>query len=253
MSTYWEIIRRNQWICLYQFTINSYVNDILTSLFGFCCFFGTIKFLKLCRFNQQICLFIQTLKYAGKALISFSMMFSIIFMSFLCLFYLLFTSKISSCSTLLGTAQMLFEMTCMKFDVHDLSGAAAFLGPFSFSLFIILVVFICMNMFISIINDSFRRARENLHDNQEIFSFMMKKFQRWIGIQSNLNQIKIISLIILGWKKATEEELQEERDVIMRSQYFDPIERFPEKIDQLLDALNRVCRTFIMSYSIYFC
>ncbi len=47
--------------------------------------------------------------------------------------------------------------------------------------------------------------------------------------------------------------MYEERDALMRSEYFDPIERFPDKIDQLLDALNRVCRTlfipslFIMS------
>ncbi len=53
--------------------------------------------------------------------------------------------------------------------------------------------------------------------------------------------MEIISLIILGWKKATEEEIQEQQDARMRSQYFDPIERFPERIDQLLDALNRVC------------
>jgi hypothetical protein len=26
----------------------------------------------------------------------------------------------------------------------------------------------------------------------------------------------------------------------MRSEYFDPIERFPDRIDQLLNALNRV-------------
>jgi hypothetical protein len=49
-------------------------------------------------------------------------------------------------------------------------------------------------------------------------------------------------------KKATEEEIQEERDAVMRSQYFDPIERFPEKIDQLLDAINRVCLNFIILY-----
>lgn len=30
------------------------------------------------------------------------------------------------------------------------------------------------------------------------------------------------------------------RDAQMRSQYIDPIEDFPNKIDQLLDALNRV-------------
>jgi Polycystin cation channel len=166
----------------------SYINNILTFLYGFCCFFGTIKFLYLCRFNQRLDLFIQTLQYAGKELISFGFMFSIVFMSFVSLFYLLFNSNIWSCSTLLQTSQMLFEMILMKFDASDLIDAAPFLGPFSFSLFILLVVFVCMSMFISIINNSFRRARENLNDNdQEIFSFMMKKFQRWTGIRIKFN------------------------------------------------------------------
>jgi hypothetical protein len=62
------------------------------------------------------------------------MMFSIVFISFLSLFYLLFVSSISSCSSLLGTAQILFEMTLMKFDASELSGAAAFFGPFFFSI-----------------------------------------------------------------------------------------------------------------------
>ncbi|CAF3539884.1 unnamed protein product [Adineta steineri] len=52
---------------------------------------------------------------------------------------------------------------------------------------------------------------------------MFETFQRWIG-----------------WKKVTEVEIQEQRDIRMRSQYFDPIERFPDRIDQLLDALNRI-------------
>jgi hypothetical protein len=47
---------------------------------------------------------------------------------------------------------------------------------------------------------------------------------------------------ILGLKKATEEEIFEERDFRMRSQYFDPIEHFPDRIDQLLESLNRVCQ-----------
>ncbi len=170
----------------------SYVNDILTFLFAFCCFFGTIKFLRLCRFSQRLNLFIQTLEYAGKELISFAMMFSIVYMSFVCLFYLLFVSKLGSCSSLLGTSQMVFEMASMKFDTHELSGAAAFLGPFCFSLFIILVVFVCMSMFISIINQNFRRARKNVNDknNQEIFSFMLNKFQRWTGIRLKFNHRK---------------------------------------------------------------
>jgi hypothetical protein len=54
-------------------------------------------------------------------------------------------------------------------------------------------------------------------------------------------------------KKRSEIEIHEERDALMRSEYYDPIERFPEKMDKLLDALNRVCFTFIISpmFTIY--
>ncbi|CAF1407052.1 unnamed protein product [Adineta steineri] len=52
---------------------------------------------------------------------------------------------------------------------------------------------------------------------------MVKKFLRWTGL-TRLNQ----------------EEIQEERDCRMRSQYFDPIENFPDRIDQLLEALNKI-------------
>ena len=222
---------------------SSYLNNILTFLFSFSSFFGTIKFVRLCRFNSRLLLFIQTLQYVGKELLSFSMMFSILFFSFICLFYLLFISTISSCSTLLSTAQMLFEMTLLKFNATELTSAAAFLGPFCFSLFIFLIVFICMSMFIAIINDSFRRARNDLQDDQQIFSFMFNKFQRWTGMINHLLIKKFIR--ILGWKKASEEEIHEEYDALMRSEYFDPIECFSHRIDQLLDGLNRVKLTFI--------
>jgi hypothetical protein len=119
---------------------------------------------------------------------------------------------------------MLFEMTLLKFDSSQLTGAALFLGPFCFSLFIIFVVFICMSMFLSIIHDSFRLARRNGTDDQELFSLMLKKFLRWTGL-----------------KKPTVLEIQEERDKRMRSQYLDPTDALPLKIDQLFEAINRVC------------
>jgi hypothetical protein len=37
-----------------------------------------------------------------------------------------------------------------------------------------------------------------------------------------------------------------ERDEEMRVKYHDPIEQFPNKIDQLFDALDRVCTSFIL-------
>jgi len=213
--------------------LSTYINEFLTFLYGFCCFFGTIRIIRLCRFNQRICLFIQTLKSAGKELISFAMMFSIIYIAFLCLFYLLFISKLSTCSSLFQTAEMIFEMISLRFNTNELTRAASFLGPFCFSLFIFIVVFICLSMFLSIINQNFRQAKKNINktNDQQIYSFIFDRFLRWTGL-----------------KKPSEEEIHEERDALMRTEYFDPIERFPEKIDQLLDAINRVCvLLFILS------
>ena len=208
-----------------------YLNDISIYLFSFCCFFGTIKFVRLLRFNRRLFYFIQTLQHSQKDLISFSMMFSIVFISFVSLFYLLFHSQLLTCSSVTETTQMLFEMTLMKFDANQLRQAAPVLGPLSFSLFIFIVVFICMSMFLTIINDSFRSVRDNQKDktktDDQIFGFMWMKFQRWTRLERRDEIDRFI-----------------ERDEQMRSKYVDPIENFPEKMDQLLGALNKVGLVF---------
>jgi polycystin 1L2 len=163
----------------------AYVNDAFTVFLGLCCFFGSMKFLRLCRFNQRLSLLINTLRHAAKDLLCFMLMFSFIFMAFLVLFHLLFASKIWACSSLLQTSQILIEMILLKFDVTELREADAVLGPLCFSLFILFVVFICMDMFISIINGSFRTVRHNLqlslNEDHHMFAFMLNKFLRWTG------------------------------------------------------------------------
>jgi hypothetical protein len=206
-----------------------YVNDLLTYLYGFCCFFGTIKFYRLCRLNHRLSLFGQTLKNVGKELISFTLMFLMIFIAFSCLFYFLFISQIWSCSSLLKTSIMLFEMTLFKFNVEQLIQSEPILGPFCLSLFVVLVVLIFMNVFLSIINESFHRARQMKSNDEEMLSYMLKKFLRWTGL-----------------KKSNELERAEEQDIQMRSKYFGLIEYFPDKVDQLFETLNRVCFCFIL-------
>jgi polycystin 1L2 len=165
--------------------LSAYVNNVFTYLLGFCCFFGSVKLLRLCRFNRRIVMFTETLRNARKDLISFIIMFSSIFIAFLTLFYLLFISQILSCSTVLKTAEMLFQMMSMKYPVNQLQEADAFLGPFCFTLYIFIVVFICMSMFITIIRDNFRIIRKNfnfnLNEDYEVLRFMFRKFKRCIG------------------------------------------------------------------------
>jgi hypothetical protein len=108
-------------------------------------------------------------------------MFSIIFMAFVCLFYLLFVSKISASADLLGTVEMLFQMTVLKYSTSQFYVADATLGPLCFSLFIFIVVFICLSMFLSILNDNFRRERKKRQETEEILLSVVKRFLRWTG------------------------------------------------------------------------
>ena len=47
--------------------------------------------------------------------------------------------------------------------------------------------------------------------------------------------------------KPSELEVLEEQNEEMHKKYYDPIERFPDKMDQLLDALNRVRNLILLS------
>jgi hypothetical protein len=160
----------------------TYINDAMFFLLAFSTFFATIRTLRLCQFHSRLALFITTIGHAAKSLISFMLMFGVIFMAFLCLFYFLFQTELVTCSTLLRTAGALFEMSLLKFDAQQLKEAASFLGPFCFSLFILVVVFVCLSMFLSIITESFRYVRENTNtENDKVFSVMWRKLIGCIG------------------------------------------------------------------------
>lgn len=180
-----DLFRKHKGYVYINLQLATYVHDVYTFLLGFCCFFGTIKLLRFCRYHQRLSIFVDTIRYAWKDLLAFTLTFSIVFMAFLVLFYLLFASKIWACSSLLQTAAMLFEMILFKFDATELHGANRYLGPICFFLFIFFVVFIGITMFTSIISDSLRKVRKmtrtTYNEDHDRFAFIWDTFLRWTG------------------------------------------------------------------------
>lgn len=226
-----------------NFQLIAYINDIFSFLMGFCCFFGTLKLLRLCRYNRRLALLSNTLKLASRELFSFSLMFSTVFIAFLILFYLQFNSLIWECSSLLHTAQMLFEMLLLKFDATEISNAASFLGPFYFTLFILFVVFVCINMFVSIINDNFRVVRDDVrkvdHDDQDIFIKFLKKLQRWCGKNFKVYYVEnfVCFFFFIGDDNTVHVLTISEKK---RAEVTTPIESLSKKLDELTIYVNRV-------------
>ncbi|CAF0824425.1 unnamed protein product [Adineta ricciae] len=210
-----------------NFQLLAYINDIFSFLLGFCCFFGMLRLLRLCRYNERLNLLSNTLKRASQELISFSMMFSVIFMAFLTLYYLQFTAYIWECSTLLHTAQMLFEMLLLKFDATGIKNAAPVLGPLYFALFILFVVFVCINMFVSIINDNFRSVQADVYkthsDYMGVFSSLRKKIRHLCGLPAT----NVVSV-------------DEQPKIVTVSETADPLKRLSSRLDRLSTLLNRI-------------
>jgi polycystin 1L2 len=163
-----------------------YFDNILMYLLGFCCYFSTLRYLYLFRFNSRLSQFGKTLEYVQQDLFYFASTFSIIYISFISLFYLLFNAKIPSCSDIYHTSEMLLEMLLLGFDSQDLYEADTVLGPLAFALFIFIVVFICCTMVISIINNGFRDIGRNnksvTNQDQNVLLFVFLQIKRALGL-----------------------------------------------------------------------
>jgi hypothetical protein len=154
----------------------AYMTDVLSILLGISAYFGTIRCLRFCRYHSRLSLFTNTLVRASRALVSFGVMFSVIFVAFLMLFYLLFASSLSTCTSLLHTAATLFEMTLWKINAQELLHVNGWLGPLASVLFVLVVMFVCMSMFVSIIADAFRSTRQQ--QNNELDGVFRLIWQR---------------------------------------------------------------------------
>jgi len=87
-------------------------------MLGLLVFWSTMKFIKLLRFNKVMSLLGSTLKYASSSLLSFSIMFLILFFAFVQFFYLTYNALFRTFSTLVLTTEECLQMLVGKFDFN---------------------------------------------------------------------------------------------------------------------------------------
>ena len=152
----------------------SYCNDLLQVFLGFCAAFGTIRFIKLLRFNKKIIVFMQAFSRSIKDLLSFGLLFLILWFSFVQAMYLIFNEKSSQFATLVTSMETLFQLILGKFDVLPIIKANALFGSIFYILYNVLVVFMLINMFLSILTDHYNEARMSTDldkEDPELFNY----------------------------------------------------------------------------------
>lgn len=101
-----------------NFQMMAYWNEMLLYMVGLIVFWSSIKFIKLLRFNKVMSLLGSTLKYASDSLLSFSIIFLLLFFAFNQYFYLTYNTQFATFSTIVQTTEECLQMLVGKFDFN---------------------------------------------------------------------------------------------------------------------------------------
>lgn len=163
----------------------AYWNEMMVCYLGVLMFAATLKMLKLLRFNMRIVVLMKTIVCFGPPLVSFFMVFVIVFLAFASACYMIFVNYLSSYSSFARTCTSLLTMTLNKFNINDLLTVNPLMATLTFFGFVVSVNFIMINFMMTIIMDSFSRVKEEVmlqRNKYEMVQYIMSSVKAIIGL-----------------------------------------------------------------------
>ena len=169
-----------------SFETIAYYESIYNDLAAMCLFFSWIKIFKYLKFNKTMRHFSTTLSRCSKDILSFAVMFFIIFFAFAQLGLLLFGTILRDFATFHDSTYTLFRIILGDFDFLALEQASTLLGPVFFITYIFCVFFILLNMFLAIINDTYSEVKSEMNSETrpglEFGDYIKKSFKGLFSI-----------------------------------------------------------------------
>jgi len=164
-------------------TVNG-CNQTLTYSLGLCAALGTIKFLKMLRFNRNIAFLGKTLNYCLHELISCTLIFFIIWIAFVQEFYFIYNNDFREYASLIKSMESAFLIILGKFDAKKFLFTNTVLGPCVFAAYNVFVLWFALNIFVSIITGSFDKVRHEAKENPEddfvyMYKYLVEKWRNY--------------------------------------------------------------------------
>ena len=167
-----------------SFHYTAFLDEWLKCIIGIIVFLSFLKLFRLLRFNRRLSLLQQVLKRCFTQLISFLFMFALAFLAFALLACLVFGQAMEGFGTFLRSCASLMDTILGKFTLKGMMEANRIIGPIFFYTYTISMVFVLINMFLSIINDAFTEVRSDVEkqsNEYEIVDFMIHRLKENIG------------------------------------------------------------------------
>ncbi|XP_078573092.1 polycystin-1-like protein 2 [Branchiostoma floridae x Branchiostoma japonicum] len=136
-----------------------------------CC--GTLKFIRLLRFNSHVYALTMTVRKSSRPLLLFTIMAGIVLMAFTQMGNLLFGIKLQDYNSILSSLQSLCMMMLGSFDFDALVSGHWVLGPLMFFSYQVLMQFILLSMFMAILMDVYAEESQDPNtDDLQMVAFI---------------------------------------------------------------------------------
>ena len=127
-----------------------------------CLFFTWIKLLKYITFNRTMTQLSKTLAKCAKDVAGFGFMFTVVFLAFAQFGHFVFGSEMQEYSTVTDSVFTLLRTILGDFNFRLLQKTQPVLGPMYFTVYVVCVFFVLLNMFLAIINDTYSLVKAEL-------------------------------------------------------------------------------------------
>lgn len=135
-------------------------SDLENALMAILVFILTVKVLKILKFNQHISSLAASMARCRDKIISYSAVFMVAFLAFMQIALLVFGSTTKAYSSVSQVFRTQFGMFIGgETNYHELKDANRIIGPIYFFLFMTAMACILINMFLAILNESYREVR----------------------------------------------------------------------------------------------
>ncbi|XP_066985426.1 LOW QUALITY PROTEIN: polycystin-1-like protein 2 [Macrobrachium rosenbergii] len=201
----------------------------LDELYGyaiaFIVFVGSLKFIKLLRFNKRMGVLSATLALCWDDLKGFMIAFCVSFTAFSILFYLLLSAFLIDFSNFVGTIETAFSMMLGKFDFDEMKEANS-LSPMMFFIFVLCNSWVLINLLLTVIIRSFEEIKHDLKrqpDDYVLIPFILERFKSMLGIKQPAQ------IAPLRMTTATAQSKDE-----------DNVTELPDKVDKFVQFLDQM-------------
>ena len=217
----------------------TYWDQIFNVLMGFAEFLGTVKFIRLLRFNSYMNMLALTLQYDSRTLISFMLMFAIMFSGFVMFFYLIYNTYLTVFLTFLNSMMTCFQMLIGKFNYPQMQKSNPIIGPLIFFIYNCVILFLMISMFQTILTKAFQFVRKHIDevsDDKTMMQFIINRFFTVTGLDNILYKLGIIEQQTSKLPKADNDNFEME----ITPDAIATLERLPSVIDRLLVTLTDI-------------